>query len=217
MKNAVALLALFAIACLSSTTFAQETSSDKAGKCAGACPIAKAMGELPKLAYMVGEQSACCPSSAAALAKKQELPVTYAVGEKKFDKKDAAFVSLVEQTEAFVNEFIEPCKCEASGTTTIAGKTCNCPVEAGKTAELVKAAAKKVHMTYTVGDKTCNCPNEAATLAKTSGKEKVYVVGDTKTGCELTARLKLAQAKYKAAVEALAADQKAEPAKEIGT
>ncbi len=217
MKSVIAFVALFAVACLSTNTYAQESSAEKKEECTGTCPIAKAMDELPKMTYSVGEHSACCPDSAAALAKKHKIPVTYVVGKKKFDKKDTAFVSLVEQTESFVNNFIEPCKCEVSGKTTIAGKTCDCPVEAGKTAELVKAAAKKVQMTYAVGEKTCNCPNEAASLAKSSGKEKVYVVGAQKTCCEHTARLTLAKAKYKAAVEALAASKKAEPATKAGT
>ncbi|MEL7500440.1 MAG: hypothetical protein AAFN77_22795 [Planctomycetota bacterium] len=218
MKNVVAFVALFAVASLVSTNYAQETSAENKEACTGACPIAKAMDALPKMTYTVGEHSACCPDSAAVLAKKHKLPVTYVVGKKKFDKKDTAFVSLVEQTESYVNKFIEPCKCEVSGKTTIAGKTCDCPVEAGKTAELVKTAAKKVQMTYVVGEKTCNCPHEAASLAKTSGKAKVFVVGDQKTSCEHTARLTLAKAKYKAAVEALAAaSKKAEPTKKAGT
>ena len=217
MKNVFAVVALFAVACLTAPISAQETSAENPEQCAGACPIATAMEELPKMTFMVGKHSACCPDSATAMAEKYELPVMFVVGEKKFDKKNAAFVSLVEQTETFVHKFIEPSKCDVSGTTTIAGKTCGCPMEAGKTTKIVQTAANKVHMTYAVGDKTCTCPNEAATLVKTSGEEKVYVVGDTKTGCELTARLTLAQAKYKAAVEALAAVPKADPEKKAGT
>ncbi len=58
-------------------------------------------------------------------------------------------------------------------------------------------------MTYQVGEKTCNCPKQAASLAKQSDAETEYVVGDQKTGCELTARLNLARARYQAAVAAI--------------
>src|SRR5690606_18680022 len=110
----------------------------------------------------------------------------------------------VETTESFVNKFAEPCKCEVSGTTTVAGKTCECPVEAGKRAEIVKNAMTSIKMSYKVGDETCDCPVQAATLATKSGAKKQFVVNDECTECELTARLNLAHAKYKAAVEALA-------------
>ncbi len=50
---------------------------------------------------------------------------------------------------------------------------------------------------------------EAATLAKSSGAKKEFVVAGEKTCCEMTARLNLARAKYKAAVEALATIGKA--------
>ncbi len=160
------------------------------------------------MTYKVGEEMPCCSESAAALAKKSEMPVHFVVGEKTYEAKEAAFTALVEQTESFVNDFVTPCKCEVSGTTKIAGKACNCPVEAGKTAELVSAAAKNVQMTYAVGEETCNCPTKAAEMAKTSGAKKEYVVAGEKTCCEMTARLNLARAKYKAAVEALVATQK---------
>ena len=51
--------------------------------------------------------------------------------------------------------------------------------------------------------KSAIVPTRATKLAKDSGKEKLFVVGDTKTCCEKTARLNLARAKYKAAVEAM--------------
>ena len=54
---------------------------------------------------------------------------------------------------------------------------------------------------------TTNTPTspaiEAKGIAKKTGKDTLYVVGEQKTGCAVTARLNLAQAKYKAAVMAL--------------
>lgn len=206
MKTKISLAVLFAVVAAFNVANAQEAAQEKT-ECQGQCPIAKAMGELPKMTYKVGEEMTCCSESAAALAKKSEMPVHFVVGEKTYEAKEAAFTALVEQTETFVNDFITPCKCETSGVTKIAGKSCNCPVEAGNTAELVKAAANKVQMTYAVGEETCNCPMKAAEMAKASGAKKEFVVAGEKTCCEMTARLNLARAKYKAAVEALAATQ----------
>lgn len=210
MKLISTFAAMIAIVCCAAFVNAQETSAEKpAAECKGECPIAKAMGNLPKMTYKVGDEATCCSESAATLAKKASKPIHYVVAKQTFESKEKAMVSLVETTEKYVSTFITPCKCDASGSTKIAGKACNCPVEAGKTAELVKAAAAKVSMSYAVGEKTCHCPNEAATLAKTSGAKKEYVVAGKKTCCEMTARLNLAHAKYKAAVEALASAEKA--------
>jgi hypothetical protein len=65
-----------------------------------------------------------------------------------------------------------------------------------------------VAMKYVVGEKSCECPVEAKEIAAQSGEKTIYVVNGEKTECEMTARLNLARAKYKAAVEALA---KSEP------
>ena len=217
MKIKSTVFALMAVACCVSISMAQETEQKPAAECEGTCPVAAAMDELPKMTYKVGEEVTCCSESAAALAKKAELPVQFVVGEETFEAKEVAFTSLVEQTEAYVTDFLTPCACETSGTTTIAGKACSCPVQAGARTELVKAAADKVTMTYAVGEKACACPNEAAALAKSSGEAKVFVIGEAKTPCELTARLTLAQAKYKAAVQAVvASEQKEAPAKTDG-
>jgi len=181
----------------------------------GGCPITKAMDKLPKMVYAVGDETTCCSKSAAALAEKHEKPISFVVGEKKFDNEQTAFVSLVEQTESFVTKFVTPSKCEKSGTTTVAGKACACPVEAGQTADAVKAAVGKVHFTYLVGEKECHCPNEAKSLASKAGEKTVFVVAGEKTSCEMTARLNLARTKYKAAVKAIvSAENKADKSNE---
>jgi hypothetical protein len=211
MKLMSTLAAIMAIVCCATFVNAQEMAAKKpTAECQGECPITKAMGQLPKMTYKVGTESTCCSESAAALAKKSSEPIHYVVGKQTFETKDKAMASLVETTEAYVSTFITPCKCDVSGSTKIAGKACNCPVEAGKTAELVKAAASKVSMSYVVGEKSCNCPKEAAALAKNSKAKTEFVVAGEKTCCEMTARLNLAHAKYKAAVEALAANGKTE-------
>ena len=211
--------AVFAlVAMVGSTAFAQDTAK-KCTKCPAAtstasvqqdegectqCPVmTAALAKLPKMTYKVGEESTCCSESAATLAKKHSLPVHFVVAEKSYEDKMAAYTALVETTESFVNKFITPCKCEVSGKTSIAGKSCDCEVMSGKYAAQVKTAVDAVKMTYKVGDESCGCPNQAAAMAKAKGAKTEYVVGKECTSCELTARMNLAHAKYKAAVAAI--------------
>ena len=155
------------------------------------------------MAFMVGEQKACCAESAAALAAEKKLPIKYVVATKSFDTEEAAFVSLVETTEKFINDFATPVKCEQSGLTSIAGKACDCPIMAGEREKLVKASMDKVHMTFKVGKESCDCPVTAKSKAEATGEKVVYVVNGEETQCEYSARLNLARAKYNAAVAAL--------------
>jgi hypothetical protein len=166
------------------------------------CPIEAAMAKLPKMTYTVGDKTICCSKTAAKLAEESSAKIHYVVGKKTFDDKQKAFITLVKTTEEFVDGFAAPHKCSVTGSTTVAGTKCHCPVEAEKRAKVVRAAMAKVQMTYLVGEESCNCPVEAKKLAKDSGSATLYVVNSEKTGCEYTARLNLARAKYKAAVQA---------------
>ena len=141
------------------------------------------------------------------MAKKHDKPVQFVVGEATFDDETKAYVSLVETTEKFVNEFATPKTCSVSGTTTVAGKSCGCSVEAGKRAELVKKAMEDVKMTFKVGTESTCCNDSAKALAKKSGEEIKFVVNEKEICCNYQARLELAKAKYAAAVKALAATE----------
>jgi hypothetical protein len=181
-------------------------------ECSGeGCPIEAAMSELPKLSYLVGTEETCCPDAAAKIAKEHNEAVKYVLAKKKFDTEAAAIVALTDATEKYVSKFVTPSKCEVSGKVTVAGKELCCEAMAGKRAELAKKAMEKVEMTYLVGNEECACPNKAAALAKETGKDKLFVVAGEKTCCNVDARLKLARAKYRAALVALAqADASAE-------
>jgi hypothetical protein len=213
---------LLALALFVSPSFADtgaaETVSTEAGKsCAGescsmsgseceggSCPIESAMAKLPKMTYMVGTESTCCSASAETLATKHDAPVQFVVDEKTYDSKDEAMVALAESTETFVSTFASTHKCEVSGKMTVAGLSTTCSATAGKRAALAKKAMDGVDMTYLVGTESCSCPMQAASMAKTSGEKKQFVVAGETTCCSVDARVKLAHAKYKAAVEALA-------------
>lgn len=167
------------------------------------CPIAAAMKQLPQMTYVVGDQKTCCPKSAAELAKKSDAKMMFVVADKEFGKQADAHLALVKATETFVSSFVEPKVCEKTGTCTVAGKKACCPNTAAATSKMLKTAMGKVKMSYVVGDKTCGCPVQAKQLAKDSGNITEYVVSGEKTCCDVTARLNLARAKYKAAVEAM--------------
>jgi hypothetical protein len=191
-----------------------ECSSECAKKCDSACDgeksaccatLAKAKERLPKMTYQVGEESVCCSQMAAELAEKHNQKVQFVVAEKTYCCKEAAFTALVEETEKFVKTFVTPSQCQASGSTSVAGKAFTCSEAAGKQTQLVSTAVKAVRMGYKVGDEEVCCIKHAGTLAKETGAPIEYIVDGESTQCELTARLKVATAQYMAAVAAITA------------
>lgn len=183
------------------------------------CPIDAAMAKLPKISYAVGEKKTGCPDAAAKIAKESGGHIHFCVGDTEYDSKSEAQAALLTATEKFVANFTKPHTCSKSGQCTLAGQPQSCEKSAAHTAKLMQEAMAKVKFAYAVGEKECHCPVEAAKLAKDSGKEKLFVVGETKTCCEKTARLNLARAKYKAAVEAMLKAQAAtaKPEETAGT
>ncbi len=193
--------------CTATTCSATQCDSAKG------CPIAAAMERLPKLTYAVGETKIGCPKEAAKVAKESGGHIHYCVADQEFDSEPEAQAALLEATEKFVADFAKPSTCPKSGQLTLAGQAQSCEKTAAHTAELMQGAMDKVKFTYLVGEKECNCPVEAGRISKETGKDKLFVVGEEKTPCEKTARLNLARAKYKAAVEAmLKAQASAKPA-----
>ena len=196
--------------CPASATATVSTKCDGCteSSCGSGCAVTQAMAKLPKMTYKVGKHMTCCSKTAGELAKKNESAIHYMVGEKKFEKENEAFTALVTETESFVNNFVTAKKCSVSGTTTIAGKKCECSCEAGKRTELVSAAIKDIKMSYMVGKESACCPASAQALAKKHGEKVTFVVAGKETCCNHTARLNLAKAKYEAAVKALVAAEK---------
>lgn len=197
--------------CSAGTCPASQCDSSKG------CPIAAAMEQLPKLTYAVGEKSTCCPKEAASIAEESGDHLHYCVADKKFHSEAEAQAALIEATETFVASFTEAHTCPNSGKVSLAGKTQSCKKSAAQMAKVMQNAMSKVKFTYLVGDKECGCPVEAGHLAKETGKEKLFVVGDAKTCCEKTARLNLARAKYKAAIEAMVQAQAAAEKQEVAS
>jgi len=160
----------------SATAAADGSSCKGSGACEGSgsctkgeCPISAAMASLPKMTYKVGDEATCCSESAQALAKEHSAPIHFVVAENSYTDKSEAMTALVEKTEAMVVAYTTPKVCEKSGTTTIAGEKCSCPMKAAKHTELVKAAVESVNLSYVVGEETCNCPMKAKELAAGGG------------------------------------------------
>jgi hypothetical protein len=196
-----------ALLSFSGTSFAEEGSAKSTATCptaGGTCSIAAGLEKLPKMAYMVGKESICCAEMAKAKAKETGNKLVYLVGTKTFDTETAAFAGLVEETEKFVDQFAKPQQCKVSGSISVAGQECSCPVAAGEIAQKVKKAMDTVAISYKIGDKVCQCPVEAKATAKSSGLKTLFVVNKEETECEQTARLNLAKAKYQAALVAMA-------------
>lgn len=190
-------------ACSESKLAAAEASACSS-TCSSDCKVTAAMAKLPAMTFMVGDEETCCSDSAASMAKSADQPIQFKVGEETFATKQEAFATLVSKTEEMVNAFTTPSTCSVSGMTTVAGKSCHCPTEAGTLAAKVSQATQLVSMKYKVGDETCSCPMSAKAMAKKAGVTPTYVVAGTETPCEMTARLALAREKYKAALIALA-------------
>ena len=184
----------------------EKCSGEKCASGQSVCcaTLAAAKKQLPQMSYLVGTEKVCCSEMASELAEKSQEKVQFVVADKTYCCKEAAFTALVEETEKFVNAFVAPSKCEASGVTKVAGKQYDCCQAAAKQTELVSTAVKTVRMEYKVGDEEVCCIKHATTLAKDKGVSIQYVVDGEATECELSARLKLATAKYIAAVSAAA-------------
>jgi hypothetical protein len=191
---------LIATMVLTSSLLAEEKCSE--------CPITAAMKNLPQITYSVGAETTQCSKTAAKLAETQGADIVYLISKEKFSDAGKAKLALVLATEEFVDNFANPKVCKISGTTSIAGQKTECTKTAAKLAGLMTNAMKTVKISYAVGEETCDCPHAAASLAKTSGEPKLFVVGKEKTQCEVTARLNLARAKYRAMVTALAKAEK---------
>lgn len=197
---------------VASKTCSGSACSDTAGTektCdGGACPIstavAKSMESLPKMTYLVGKESTCCSTSAAALAKKSGDAIQFVVGKKTYSDKGKAMDHLIKDTETMLTSFTTPTTCSKSGMTSIAGEECGCKVMAGTLAKKVKSAADGVKMSYLVGTEACSCPTTSAAMAKKKGVDRTFVIGETKTTCSKTARLELARARFAAAAKAAA-------------
>lgn len=208
MKHCTKWITLLCLSTFVGSALAGETCKEACQDSCKGCVSAKAIADLPKLEYKIGDQTTDNPAEAAKIARKLDKKIKFVGAGKEFAVESEAFAYTVAETEKYVATFAEPKKCNVSGETTVAGKKVCCDVAAGEVAALAKKAMDSVQVTYLVGKTSVCCPNEAKAIAKKTGEKVVQCVGNEKSGCGLTTRLRLAQARYVAIVEAIAASDK---------
>ncbi len=183
---------------------------------------AAACKDMPKMSYVVGDKSVCCPMEAEKLASGDKAKIQYRVGEKTFAQQSEAQVELAAALDGYLTKITTvqyavgdecmACPMSAEALAKKAGK----PVQyrlasfnfsdkamAEKVSAEAKAAAEKVQMQQMVDGKAVSCSGGAA-VAKSDGKSE-YCVGDAKTCCPIQAKTMLAQARVEAAMKVIAA------------
>lgn len=179
--------------CCKSKTASAEGSSCSKSKAA----LASAKGEgsscsksKAALASDKSEGSSCCKSKAA-LAKAEGKACASACKKESF-----ACVSK--------EEFAKAIKTDGAKFIVLARNFDNYD-DAVKARAAAIDAMKVVKMTYVVEGKEVDCSSKVCPMAKKAGKVE-YVIGETKTNCEVSARISMAKAQFDAAKKA--ADQK---------
>jgi len=204
MKKVLAMLAVVAMFGSFSWADCGACGSDQKSACSAAC-CQDALANFPKMIYRISDHDTPCAASAAKLAEDHEgETIKFVVAEKVYEEQAEAMNALADVAEEFVADFASPHTCEVSGTTSIGGAKTECNVMAAKMEEAIKEAFATVSMSYKVGDESCSCPMKAAALAEESGTKQLFVVAGEDTCCPVDARIKMAAAKYKAALEAIA-------------
>jgi bacterioferritin-associated ferredoxin len=176
------------------------------------------------MSYRVGEKSVGCSQAAKALAQEAGVPVRFAVADRVFDEQSDAVTALTSLLEERLSEmktvqYVAGGKCGKCPVTAkklakesntelayrVAGFDTFDKVKADEAANAVDEAMAGVLLSYKVGDAKFCCDKMAGTKVKETGKSMTFVVGDEETSCATTAKLMLAQAKARSAVEAAAA------------
>ena len=195
-------------------------------KSKGGCKVTEkvntVLASMPSMKFKIGSETTSCCQSAAALAKKHNKPIEYVVGDKAFKTEGEATLHLASLVEKQVEDMkvvhyvaggtdyhcpktaaAEAKKARAKLTYRVGGVDFTNQAKAEKASVLASEKLGEVKMSYKVGKNSFCCDRMAGVKAKETGKNTLYVVGEEKTGCSVTARLNLARAKYKAAIQAL--------------
>ena len=209
MKHCTKLVTLFCLVAFVGSVQAEEACKEACkSACKGCALSSKALADLPAFVYKIGDETTDNPAEAAKISRNSGNKIQFIGAGKEFEVESDAFAFTVAETEKFVAKFAAPKKCEVSGQTTVAGKKVCCDVAASQVAAIAKKAMDSVQVSYRVGKTSVCCPDAAKALAKKTGEKVVQCVGNDASGCGLTTRLKLAQARYIAIVEAIAASDK---------
>lgn len=203
---------------------AMASTGDKCCATKGAAAMAACCAsDMPKMAYKVGDKTVNCPDEAAKLAGANGT-MTFVVAGKDYTDKMAATKALGGELNNYYTSMLT-----VKETSACAAKTC--PVTgkelaaakpamfalasyefpnksaAEKAAAAARAEAEKIQMKMVVDGKEYTCA-DSAKAACTSGKKMEYVVGDTKSCCDVMAGVELTKARIMAAQNVLATASK---------
>lgn len=189
----------------------------------GDCPMAKKvsaiMASMPAIQYRVGAETTDCSKSAASMAEKTGKSIEYLVRDEVFKSKGKAVAKLTSLLDDEIEsmrsiQYVAGGKChrcpvtaksvaKSSKTTVVyrvGGVDFEKESDAQKAIDAMTEAIAEVSMTYKVDGKTYGCEKMAGAKCKKSGKEMTYVIGDTETNCQTSAKLRLAEARIRAMV-----------------
>lgn len=203
---------------------AMASTGDKCCATKGAAAMAACCAsDMPKMAYKVGDKTVNCPDEAAKLAG-ADGKMTFVVAGKDYTDKMAATKALGGELNNYYTNMLtvkETAACAAktcpvTGKEMAAAKPAMFAVAsyefanksaAEKAAAAARAEAEKIQMKMVVDGKEYTC-SESAKAACTSGKKMEYVVGDTKSCCDVMAGVELTKARIMAAQNVLATASK---------
>lgn len=194
------------------------------GHCKVTDKVNAVLASMPSIEYKVGDETVTCPYAADALAKKQNKPIQYVVGDQAFKSEGEANAQLASLIEQKVNEmktvqFAAGDKCYRCPVTAkeeaqkahakmmyrVAGVDFANKELAEKAAQLASERLGEVKMSYKVGDHTFECDKTAGAQAKETHTKMLYVIGDKETDCPQEAKMLMAKAKLAAIVAAATA------------
>ena len=177
--------------------------------------------DMPTLTYKIGDKTTGCPADAKTIAAANpNAKMTYVVGGKDFNDMNEANKALSTALTGYYDSMLSvkdvaACSaktCPVTGKELAPAKPAMFQVAsyefsnkdaAAKAAAAAREAGDKVMMTTLVDGKSYTCPTEAAAACKT-GKNVEYVIGETKTQCNVMASVELAKARIAAAQQSLA-------------
>ncbi len=177
---------------------------------------------IPVMGYSVGDKTTTCSKTAASMCDKSGDKMAYVVNGQTFENESDAMAAHTAALNAKLDSMTRV-------SFVVGGENVECPMTAGQMCEktgqamqyrvgpavfdsaeeAVKAAAmaygmsRSVNVSYEVDGKATTCSKTASTMC-TEGKAMTYVVGETKTRCNVQADHVLASERVSKALEALA-------------
>lgn len=178
---------------------------------------------IPAMLYRVGDTTTECSKQAQSLAAAGKAKIRFVVDTRDYASEGAAKKAYAKVLDRHLDAMLSvkfavgadcvACPMTAGAMAKKAGKPMMYRVAAydfktqkaaDQALKAARASIKNVKLTMKVGEKAYQCGITAGAMAKAAGKSVQYCIGQTSTGCEVTASVNLATAKINAALDTLA-------------